>query len=146
MSKYALRAVACLSAEGTTTNIGPTQGSIIARGVSGGNPPSISTESSVTPMIQLATLDGLLSPEQSASIRSLISHHALQRHKLASAGSYLTRLHCEATDLRTNVESLTKQLNQIVSDTVQLLLKGDNILAAISKAFEGPFTQGSLAH
>jgi hypothetical protein len=130
-------------AEGTTTNVGPAQGSSVARGgAREGNPPSVSTESSVTPTIRLAALDELLSPEQSAGIRSLISHHALQRQKLASAGSYLTRLHSEATDLRTSVESLTGRLNRVASDTVQLLLEGDNILAAISKAFEGPSSQG----
>jgi hypothetical protein len=77
-------------AEGMTTNVSPAQGSGINRGGSGGNPPSISTKSSITPTIQLAALDKLLSPEQSAGIRSLIAHHALQKQKLASAGSYLT--------------------------------------------------------
>jgi hypothetical protein len=133
-------------AEGMTTNVGPVQGSSVARGgAREGNPPSVSTESSVTPMIRLAALDELLSPEQSAGIQSLISHHTLQRQKLASAGSYLTRLHSEATDLRTSVESLTGWLNRVASDTVQLLLEGDNILAAISKAFEGPSSQGGLS-
>jgi hypothetical protein len=98
-------------AEGTTTNIGPAQGSSVARGgAREGNPPSVSTKSSVTPTIQLAALDELLSPEQSAGIQSLISHHALQRQKLASAGSYLTRLHSKVTDLRMSVESLTGRL------------------------------------
>ena len=39
-------------AEGTTTNVGPAQGSSVARGgAREGNPPSVSTESSVTPTI-----------------------------------------------------------------------------------------------
>ncbi|KIM72762.1 hypothetical protein PILCRDRAFT_15823 [Piloderma croceum F 1598] len=107
-------------AEGATINIGPPPSSDIPRGSGfGGNPASVSTESSITPMIQLAALDGLLTPEQSSGIKNLISHHALQRQKLASAG-----------------------LNQVVADTVQLLLKGENILAAISKAFERPPSHG----
>ncbi|KIM85719.1 hypothetical protein PILCRDRAFT_5375 [Piloderma croceum F 1598] len=116
------------------------------------NPPSrnvsrvegatINIESSITPTIRLAALDGLLTPEQSAGIKNLISHHALQRQKLASAGSYLTQLHSEATELRSNAESLTGRLNRVAVDTVQLLLEGDNILAAISKAFERPPAHG----
>ena len=94
------------------------------------------------PTIRLAVLDELLSPEESAGIRSLISHHALQKQKLASAGSYLTRLHSEVTDLCMSIESLTGHLNRIASDTVKLLLEGDNVLAALSKAFKGPSTQG----
>ena len=61
---------------------------------------------------------------------------------MASAGSYLTQLHSEATKLRSNTESLTGRLNRVVVDTVQLLLEGDNILAAISKAFERPPAHG----
>ncbi|KIM79283.1 hypothetical protein PILCRDRAFT_10430 [Piloderma croceum F 1598] len=129
--------------EGATINIGPPPSSDIPRGSgSGGNPASVSTESSITPTIRLAALDGLLTPEQSAGIKNLILHHALQRQKLASAGSYLTQLHSKATELRSNTESLTGRLNRVAADTVQLLLKGDNILAAISKAFERPPAHG----
>jgi hypothetical protein len=41
-----------------------------------------------------------------------------------------------------SVESLTRWLNRVALGTVQLLLEGDNILAALSKAFKGPSTQG----
>jgi hypothetical protein len=74
-------------AEGTTTNVGPAQGSSVARGgAREGNPPSVSTESSVTPTIRLAALDELLSPEQSAGIQSLISHHAYRGKNLPLPG------------------------------------------------------------
>ncbi|KIM74144.1 hypothetical protein PILCRDRAFT_14694 [Piloderma croceum F 1598] len=107
--------------EGVTINIGPPPSSVIPRGSgSGGNPASVSTELSITPTIQLAALDGLLTPEQSTGIKNLISHHALQRQKLASTG----------------------RLNRVAADTVQLLLEGDNILAVISKAFERPPAHG----
>jgi hypothetical protein len=98
--------------EGRTINVSPTQGSSVARGgIIGGDPPSVSTESSIMLTIRLAVLDGLLTPKQSTGINSLILHHALQRQKLASTGSYMTQLHSKAMEPHSDIESLTGRLN-----------------------------------
>ena len=111
------------------------------RAANRGNPTSISTESSITPTIRFSALDGIISTEQSIGLRRLIAHHALQRQKLTSAGSYMSSLRNEAVELRSTAESLTRRLDRISADTVQLLLEGDNIIAAIGKAFDGPSNQ-----
>jgi len=42
-------------------------------------------------------------------------------------------------------KSLTRRLDHISADTVQLLLEGDNIIAAIGRAFDGPSNQEGLS-
>jgi len=54
----------------------------------------------------------------------------------------MNALRNEAVELRSTAESLTGRLDRVAADTVQLILEGDNIIAAIGRAFDGPSTQG----
>jgi hypothetical protein len=103
------------------------------------SPPPLSTESSITPIVSIPfdVLEGVISQEQIMGLRTMVSNHGLQRQKLVTAGSYLRGLREETLNLRTNAESLTGRVDRVLSDTVQLVLDGDNVLYSLSRAFGG---------
>jgi hypothetical protein len=124
-------------------NIDYPQGSTrVRRGLPEENPKSESTESSITPTIRFSALDGIISAEQSTELRRLVAHHALQRQKLVAASSYLSSFHTETVERSSTAESLTRRMDRVTADTIQLLLEGDNIITAINRVFDGPTTQG----
>ena len=99
------------------------------------SPPTLSTESSVTPTIEF---DKLISEGQIMELRNLYSNHSLQRRKLVLAGSYLKTLREETQVMRTHAESLTGRVDRVLSNTVQTILDGDNFLSAFGCAFGSP--------
>ena len=102
------------------------------------SPPTLSTESSVTPTIEFDKLVGVISEGQIMELRNLYSNHSLQRRKLVSAGSYLKTL-CEETQvIRTHAKSLTGRVDRVLSNTVQMILDGDNFLSGFGRAFGNP--------
>jgi hypothetical protein len=97
---------------------------------------------SITPTIRFSALDGIVSTEQTTELRRLVAHHALQRQKLETASSYLSSFRTETVEQSSTAESLTRRMDRVTADTIQLLLKGDNIIMAIHRVFNGPTTQG----
>ena len=120
------------------TRIGPSQTSRVT-------PPSVSTESSVTPSIKFDRLTGIIPEEHILTLRRVVSHHSLQRQKLATAGSHINNLREEIQALRTSAESLTGRINRVLSDMVQVILEGDDIISSLSKAFDKPLEQAGLS-
>src|SRR6202050_1202784 len=120
------------------TRIGPSQTSRVT-------PPSVSTESSVTPSIKFDRLTWIIPEEQILTLRRVVSHHSLQRQKLATAGSHINNLREEIQALRTSAESLTRRVNRVLSDTVQVILEGDDIISSLSKAFDELLEQAGLS-
>ena len=102
------------------------------------SPPTLLTESSVTPTIEFDKLVGVISEGQIMELRNLYSNHSLQLHKLVLAGSYLKTLHEETQVMRTHAESLTDRVDRVLSNTVQTILDGDNFLSAFGRAFGNP--------
>jgi hypothetical protein len=99
-------------------------------------PPSLTSESSVTPNIRFDRLEGVLPTEQLSELRRLISHHGLQRRQLVSAGSALNELRAEAHNVRTSAESLTGRVDRVLSDTIQVVQDGDVVISSIGRAFD----------
>src|ERR1700677_3864588 len=116
------------------TRLGPSQTSRVT-------PPSVSTESSVTPSIKFDRLTGIIPEEHILTLRWVVSHHSLQRQKLATAGSHINNLREDTQALRMRPESLTRRINHVLSDTVQVILEGDDIISSFSKAFDKPLEQ-----
>jgi len=100
------------------------------------SPPSLSSESSVTPNIRFDRLEGILPVEQLSELRRLISHHGLQRRKLVFAGSSLNELRNEAHNVRTSAESLTGRVDRVLHDTIQVIQDGDVVISSIGRAFD----------
>src|SRR3984893_5607501 len=114
----------------------------ISSGRPGLTPPSLSSESSVAQTIQFDRLGGLIPEEQIVELRQLVSFQGLQKQKLATVGSYLTTLCDETFGLRESAASLTGRVDRVLSDMVQLLMDGDNILSNLGRAFDRPPNNG----
>ena len=101
-------------------------------------PPSLSSESSVTPNIRFDRLEGVIPADQLAELRRLISHSRLQRRELISAGSAITELRNEAHNVRTSAESLTGRVDRVLHDTIQVVRDGDVVISSIGRVFDEP--------
>ena len=102
------------------------------------SPPTLSTESSVTLTIEFDKLVGVISKGQIMELQNLYSNHSLQHRKLVLAGSYLKTLREETQVMHTHAESLTGRVDCVLSNTVQMILDGDNFLSAFGCAFGSP--------
>ena len=80
----------------------------------------------------------MISEDQIMELRNLFSNHSLQRRKLVLAESYLKTLHEETQVMRTHAESLTGRVDRVLSNTVQMILNGDNFLLAFGRTFGNP--------
>src|ERR1700691_2926829 len=107
-------------------------------------PPSMSTESSMTPSIRFERLDGVILDSHILELRRMVSNHSLQRQKLATAGSALSNFQNETQSLRASAESLTGRVDRVLSDTIQIIVEGDNIMSSLSKAFDKPLEQAGI--
>src|ERR1700735_940642 len=74
----------------------------------------------------------------------MVSNHSLQRQKLATAGSALSNFRNETQSLRASAESLTGRVDHVLSDTIQIIFEGDNIMSSLSKAFDKPLEQAGI--
>jgi hypothetical protein len=114
--------------------------------------PSGTAESSVEPTIRFDRLTGVIPDNIIMEIRNLVSHQGLQRWKLAMAASNLNTLHSQAHELRTNAESLTRQIDRVLTDMVNVISEGDEIISSISRTLDPPITRipssmdGSASH
>ena len=74
----------------------------------------------------------------------MVANHSLQRQKLAMAGSALSTFRNDTQSLRASAESLTGQVSCVLSDTLQVIIEGDNIMSSLSKAFDKPLEQAGI--
>src|SRR5882762_7813991 len=117
-----------------------------------GDNPSRTAELSIEPMIQFNRLTGVIPDNIITEIRNLVSHQGLQRWKLATAASNLNTLRLQAHELRTNAESLMRQIDHVLTDTVNVISEGDEIISSISRMLDPPITRiplsmdGSTSH
>jgi hypothetical protein len=101
-------------------------------------------ESLMTPSIQFEQLDGMIPDSQILKLRCMVANHSLQRQKLATAGSVLLNLWNNTQSLRASVESLTGWVHCVLSDTLQVIVEGDNIMSSLSKAFDELLEQAGI--
>jgi hypothetical protein len=106
-----------------------------------GNNPTGTDESSVEPTIRFDRLMGVIPDNVITEIRNLVSHQGLQRRKLATAASNLNTLHSQAHELRTNAESLTRRIDRVLTDTVNVISEGDEIISSMSMTLDPPITR-----
>jgi hypothetical protein len=74
----------------------------------------------------------------------MVVNHSLQRQKLAMAGSALLTFRNDTQSLRASAESLTGQVNLVLSDMLQVIIEGNNIMSSLSKAFDELLEQGGI--
>jgi hypothetical protein len=110
-----------------------------------GNNPTRTAELSIEPMIQFNRLTGVLPDNMITEIRNLVSHQGLQRQKHATAASNLNTLCSQAHELRTNAESLTRQIDRVLTDTVNIISEGDEIISSMSRTLDPPITRIPLS-
>ena len=114
--------------------------------------PSGTAELSVEPTIQFDRLTGVIPDNIITEIRNLVSHQGLQRQKLATAASNLNTLPLQAHELQTNAESLTRRIDCVLTDRVNVISEGDEIISSISRTLDPPITRipssmdGSASH
>src|SRR6202790_2177983 len=106
-----------------------------------GNNPTGTDESSVEPTIRFDRLAGVIPDNVITEIRNLVSHQGLQRRKLATAASNLNTLRSQAHELRTNAESLTRRIDRVLTDTVNVISEGDEIISSMSRTLDPPITR-----
>src|SRR6202051_1292883 len=106
-----------------------------------GDNPSGTAESSVEPTIQFDRLTGVIPDNIITEIRNLVSHQGLQRRKPTTAASNLNTLCSQAHELRTNAESLMRQIDRVLTDTVNVISEGDEIISSISRTLDPPITR-----
>jgi hypothetical protein len=84
-------------------------------------------------------------------IRNLVSHQGLQRRKLTTAASNINILCSQAHELQTNAESLTRRIDHVLTDMVNIISEGDEIISSMSRTLDPPIMRipssmdGSLA-
>jgi len=110
----------------------------ISSGRPGLTPPSLLSESSVTPMVRFDNLEGIIPEAQIMSLRHLVSHHELQRQKIRTSASYLNGLRDETFGLCETASSLIGRVDRGIADTVHHLKDGDDIIRGLSNAFNRP--------
>jgi hypothetical protein len=126
-------------ARGSTQLIDPdNRRSDISSGRPGLTPPSLTTESSVRPTVRFDALEGVLSESQILNLCHLVSHHKLQRQKIRASASYLINLGDETFGLREMVTSHIGRVDHGISNTIQHLNDGDNLIRTLSNAFNRP--------
>src|SRR6202051_3121266 len=106
-----------------------------------GDNPSGTAKSSVEPTIRFNRLAGVIPDNVITEIRNLVSHQGLQRWKLATAASNLNTLRSQAHELRTNAESLTRRIDRVLTDTVNVISEGDEIISSMSRMLDPPITR-----
>jgi len=89
-------------------------------------------------------LDGVIPDSHILELRCMVSNHSLQRQKLATAGSALSNFQNETQSLRASAESLTGRVDRVLSDTIRIIVEGDNIMSSLSKAFDEPLEQAGI--
>ena len=57
------------------------------------------------------------------------------------ATSSLNTLCLQAHELRTNAESLTRRIDHVLTDTVNVILEGDKIISSMSRTLDPPITR-----
>ena len=126
-------------AEGSTQFVDPdNRRSDNNNGRPGLTPPSQPSELSAMPTVRFDALEGLIPDSQIMNLRLLVSHHELQRQKVMGSASYLNILRDETFDLREAMTSHLGRVDRGISDTVQHLNDGDNLIRALSNAFDRP--------
>src|ERR1700692_179367 len=103
--------------------------------------PTGTDESSVEPTIRFDRLAGVIPDNVITEIRNLVSHQGLQRRKLATAASNFNTLRSQAHELRTNAESLTRRIDRVLTDTVNVISEGDEIISSMSRTLDPPITR-----
>src|SRR6202790_2249817 len=115
---------------GSTVQMAPT-----------GNNPTGTDESSIEPTIRFDRLVGVIPDNVITKIRNLVSHQGLQRRKLATAASNLNTLRSQPHNLRRNAESLTRRIDRVLTNTVNVISEGDEIISSMSRTLDPPITR-----